>query len=194
MKYGNATLGQVEAVWNKLGGEEGVQQLLSGTLVVVKAAISSLLEEVGIVNLPSTGKFLASDHFTTNSKEVKIAWIGENFQNNFLGKVEDPQGKTTLRISKFKKNSLDQPILDELGSKAETTLANIWELLKKQPNGQSGKLLTNGYVNIFYVRDAKGVLWAVGVHWSSGGWHVFACSVGHPHEWRGGHQVFSCNS
>ena len=34
MKYGNATLGQVEAVWNKLGGEEGVQLFLAGELMV----------------------------------------------------------------------------------------------------------------------------------------------------------------
>ncbi len=194
MKYGKLTLGQVEAIVNKLGGEEGVQQLLSGALMVVKASISALLEEVGIVSLPATGKFITSYHFATGNKEVKIACVWDNFQNNFLSKVENPQGKTTLRISKLKKNSLDASILAELGSKAETTLANIWELLKKQTNGESGKLLTNGYANIFYVRDSKGVLWAVRVRWHGDGWCVNAYSVGDPRGWFEGFQVFSRNS
>ena len=35
MKYPDITLGRIEAVWNKLGGEEGVQRLLSGTSEIV---------------------------------------------------------------------------------------------------------------------------------------------------------------
>ncbi|MDP3726146.1 MAG: hypothetical protein Q8R36_03025 [bacterium] len=35
MKYPNITLGRVEAVWNKLGGDEGVQCFLSGASEVV---------------------------------------------------------------------------------------------------------------------------------------------------------------
>lgn len=34
MKYNNWTLGQIEAVFNKLGGEEGVRRFLAGELVV----------------------------------------------------------------------------------------------------------------------------------------------------------------
>ncbi len=37
MKYGGLTLGQIEAMVNKLGGMEGVRGLLSGDLVVVEA-------------------------------------------------------------------------------------------------------------------------------------------------------------
>jgi len=35
MKYGNATLGQIEAVWNKLGGDEGVLKFLRDETEVV---------------------------------------------------------------------------------------------------------------------------------------------------------------
>jgi hypothetical protein len=35
MKYRNVTLGRVEAVWNKLGGEQGVKLFLSGQTEVV---------------------------------------------------------------------------------------------------------------------------------------------------------------
>ena len=34
MKYGNVTIGQVEAIINKLGGEDGMKRFLSGELVV----------------------------------------------------------------------------------------------------------------------------------------------------------------
>lgn len=34
MKYPNITLGHVEAVWNKLGGEEGVEKFLRDELVI----------------------------------------------------------------------------------------------------------------------------------------------------------------
>ena len=34
MKYGKLTLGQVEAVVNKLGGMEGVKRFLSGETVI----------------------------------------------------------------------------------------------------------------------------------------------------------------
>lgn len=38
MKYGKVMLGQIEAVWNKLGGEEGVNRFLSGELIVSEPA------------------------------------------------------------------------------------------------------------------------------------------------------------
>lgn len=37
MKYGKLTLGQIEAIVNKLGGEDGVKRLLSGELAVTAA-------------------------------------------------------------------------------------------------------------------------------------------------------------
>ncbi len=178
-----------------------VKELVKMTRGVID---SELLSLVGTVKVAGSGKFYASDHFTTNIKAVKLAWIGDNFKQHFLNKVEEPQGEVELRVSQLKKASLDKPILQELGlpacpargqgDKAETTLANIWQLLTKQPNGESGTLLTNGYANIFYVRDAKGVLWAVGAYWYSGGWRVDAYSVESPDEWHGGDQVFSRNS
>lgn len=38
MKYPNITFGLVEAVWNKLGGEEGVHKFLNGELIVSQLA------------------------------------------------------------------------------------------------------------------------------------------------------------
>ena len=63
--------------------------------------------------------------------------------------------------------------------------------MERQSNGD---LLTNGYANIFYVRDVNGELRAVFVGWGGVGWSVRAYSVGDPDAWRGGDRVFSRNS
>ncbi|MFA6275071.1 MAG: hypothetical protein WCX70_02925, partial [Candidatus Paceibacterota bacterium] len=61
-------------------------------------------------------------------------------------------------------------------------------------NGENGVLLNNGYANIFYIRDQAGVLRAVRVGWSDGGWYLSAYSALRPNGWRGGRQVFSRKS
>jgi len=70
----------------------------------------------------------------------------------------------------------------------------MFALMAEQGNGEDGILLTNGYANIFYIRDIKGVFWAVDCDWSGDGWSVDASSVGSPSGWGGGNQVFSRNS
>ncbi|MEK7857204.1 MAG: hypothetical protein AAB288_14025, partial [Acidobacteriota bacterium] len=79
---------------------------------------------------------------------------------------------------------------------AKTTLSAVYALMERQPKGESGEFLTNGYANIFYVRDATGKLRAVCVFWDAGngGWGVDAGSVGFPFRWHGGRRVFSRNS
>jgi hypothetical protein len=53
-------------------------------------------------------------------------------------------------------------------------------------------LLTNGWVNIFYIHGKNNVLWAVYAHWHSGvGWLVGANPVERPLEWPEGCQVVS---
>ena len=48
MKYGNVSLGQIEAVWNKLGGEDGVYRFLAGELVVGEP-VRSWTEKDGVI-------------------------------------------------------------------------------------------------------------------------------------------------
>ncbi len=98
--------------------------------------------------------------------------------------------------SLLKRASPDAPILAGLEDKAEVSLAHMFDLLKKQAHGEEGVLLTNGYANIFYVRDADGILWAVVAYWGSGyrDWLVEAHSIGTPGRWGGGGRVFSRDS
>ena len=155
----------------------------------------SILSQVGTVEANGAKKFIAKDHFkedTSRKAEVKISWLGENFKDIFLGKTEEDVENATLTVHRLEKSSLDAPILAELGDRAETTLTYLYKLLKKQPNGEKGILLTNGYANIFYIRDAnKGILWAVHAYWHGAGWFVNAYSVEYPNWWIAGNQVIS---
>ncbi len=156
------------------------------------------LELVATVALPALPRFVARDHFKvdpSNETKVKIAYIWPGFER-FLEKVEEAVGETTVAIRKLAKDLLDEEIRKELGmEKEEITLSQFYAMLAKQGAGQAGELLTNGYANIAYIRDAEGTLWAVFAHWfaGSGGWVVSASSVASPRRWYAGFQVLSRN-
>ncbi|MHB8903723.1 MAG: hypothetical protein ACYC40_01285 [Patescibacteria group bacterium] len=160
---------------------------------ILSAIISTFVVSATTIKFVAKGKFVVN---TSKKAEVKISFLGDNFINWFLGKTEDPFVGSTVYGRKLNKGSVDGPILAELGGqeKAETTLTEIYAMMGRQPNGESGELLNNGYANIFYVRDIDSILRAVRVRWSGDGWSVRAYSVEFPHDWLAGSCVFSRNS
>ncbi|MEK7586971.1 MAG: hypothetical protein AAB453_03840 [Patescibacteria group bacterium] len=199
-KYSTWTRGKDEALLNILGGQKIAELIIAGKVkVAIEEIIESLLDFVAtVVVLATKSKFVASDNFKLKKDGGICSYLGDNFKAWFLNgdsKTEDPIGEQTLRYAKLRNVSVDGPIITELGgeAKAETTLSEMFSLMEKQKNGESGVLLSNGYANIFYIRDIAGVLRAVGVSWYDGGWHVHAYSVEYPYEWNGGSQVFSRN-
>lgn len=162
------------------------------------AKVVSSLELVTTVVTPAIATFRALDHFKVDTAgEVKIGYLGDNFCRFFLsgdGKIETDIVEATLRVHRLAKSSVDGPIIAELGGEhlAETTLAQMWELMKAQGHGQRGNLLAN-YANIFYIRDANGVLWAVSCRWYSArdSWFVSAAPRATPCPWGDDSQVVS---
>ena len=189
----------------------GLLAVLRGTAEIVMKEVEAirvtLLDFIGTIKVTATkSKFVAKDNFvldTSDKAEVKISYLGDNFKAWFLagvGKIEDPISKQILRYGKLRKSATDMPrkpgeaaIIPELGgeTKVETTLSEMFSLIRKQPDGEEGVLLNNGWANILYIRDQNGVLRAVGVRWGGDGWDVSARSVGHSDGWDAGHQVFS---
>ena len=159
-----------------------------------------LIDFIGTFIVPATTKpFIAREHFiidTSKKAKVRISYLGDNFKENFLGKIEESFAGSTLRYGRLKKSSVDAPIIAELGGevKAETSLAEMFALMRQQPSGESGALLTNGYANIFYIRDKNRMLWAVYCNWDDGVCNVDAYSVDNPLGWGDGLQVFSRSS
>ncbi len=201
MKYGNLTLGQIEAGINKIGGEDAFMRLLAGELNVVPAKPADpkkLLEALTTVSVAACEKFVAKEHFkvdTGRKAKVKIAFLWDNFSKHFLPKTEEGVLAGEIKVHKLLQSSLDAPIMTELGDPTSysTTLADMWAMLEKQPNGEEGALLVNGYANIFYIHDIEGNLWAVSADWFAdrGGWRVGAYSVERPGRWVDGIQVLS---
>lgn len=172
--------------------------------VMTKENLITRMVPVSVTRSPeeTSSKFVAKEKFvrdTGNDAKVKINYLGDNFTKWFLagsGKIERPMGKQTLCYGDLKKASVDVPIITELGGakKAETSLTELFSLMEKQGNGEGGALLTNGWTNIFYIKDMQGVLRAVYVDWNADGWGVLADVVSDPREWNDGYRVFSRNS
>jgi len=181
MKYGNATLGQVEAVWNKLGGEDGVNRFLADKVKIIVQSILTLLRMETISTQPAV---------TTSEKyfqDAGVKWANDTFKNQFLGiKVEGVE-EVTLSIHKLDEASLDAPILTELGDKAETPISTFREFLRENHKSQEWF--------IFYLRGKDENLWAVSAYWRAerDGWFVHAHSVADLRGWDASRQVVSCN-
>ena len=167
-------------------------------MVATTELVESLLSQsLGTIVIPATKEdFITQDRFvvdTGRKAPVKISHLGKNFQKRFLKKIEGPAVKTKLHYVTLLKPSLDGPIISELGGeeKSETTLANIYALMRRQRNGEkNGVLPINSYAKIFYVRDINDELGVVFLRWLGLGWNVHARSVDYPIAWLVGRHVF----
>lgn len=138
-----------------------------------------------------TAPAVIRDCFTKNTG-LRISTVFAEFKNRFFDKTENPKAEVTYRKYKLLRISADGPIIAELGgeTKVEGTFAAAFALLQLQPRGEMGFLQTNGYANIFYIRDKKGELCAVRIGWASDGWVMDAISVQDPLAWNGKHEIF----
>ena len=138
--------------------------------------------------------FKADDTFFNKKSGVKMVEHGSNFISWFTGKVEEDAPEGMLVPFTLAQNAYDSEIIKDLGGEeaAEVTLAEIWRLMERQANGGEGVLLSNGWANIFYVRDREGVLRAVYVFWVGGGWSVDAFALD-DYRWYDDGRVFSRN-
>jgi hypothetical protein len=144
----------------------------------------------------TTQPLVARKHFVRNispKASIRISYIGGHFKRWFLKKVEEPFATNVLRGSKLCKASNDGPIIAELGGekRAETTLTEIFASMELQNGGTRKPLLTNGYANIFYVRDADNMLRAVCILWHNDGWSIDAWAIDASSKWSAGSLVFS---
>lgn len=144
--------------------------------------------------LRGEGAFVAHDRFredVSNRSEVRISWLGAGFRRKYLAKVESPEEVASLRVFVLDRLSRSVAIAEALHHPYETRLADIWCLLKLQPNGEPGALSVNATSNLFFVRDAVGALGVVDVLWSGAGWEIGASPITRNRPWRPGRQVIT---
>ena len=178
-KYNDLTVGQSEACINRMGGWDNFLRFIGGQGKVVFETILTLLRTWTCPAQPAV----------TTSKEyfegAGVKWMGKNFEAQFLGLEVLETSKVELAVRKLDQNSLDAPILTELGDKAETSPSQFRTFLAA--NRESTEWF------IFYLRGKDGNLWAVDANWfvDDAGWNVSAGSVGNRNPWSAGGRVLS---
>lgn len=144
--------------------------------------------------LPHHEKFMAGEHFRENispAAEARISWLGATFMRRFGVKIEDGPDDVTLQTYALNRASSNVQIIAELDDHRETKLTDLWCLLKLQAGGEDGALQTNAVPNIFFVRDAAGLLGAVDAIWGGAGWEIGASPVEGQRQWPSGSRVIS---
>ena len=189
--------------WTRIRTDSEYAKQVAGSFLGRPATdVSPLLVLVGMAKVLAfptggkVGKLIRVD--VSDDAVVAIGYVNDII-NKWFGKLQvELATDTTLAYDRLTHNSRDFPILGILDGREETTWGEIYSLMRAQPRGPSsdeGPLLTNGYANIFYARDAEGELRAVLVYWfaDNRGWNVNAYSVALRAGWFAGGRVFSRN-
>lgn len=157
------------------------------------------LEPVETIRVFTDSNFCINDSFLISEKPpIQIGWIGEKFQREFLSNTQNKNyetGITTLKIYDLTQKVTDKTIVEQLGGeeKAETSLSQMWSLLKAQGMGQDGPLLINGNSNIFYIKGQNNVLWSISCFWheSIGPWRIEASLFSNLSVWKPNRRVIA---
>lgn len=192
-------LSTAAAQWAIMKPKEAVALFVAA--IMNRTKDSPKIERTFKVLRPVTPIPIASEPFSANNtffnmkSSVKMVDHGSNFKSWFTGKVEDDAPSGMLVPFTLTESAYDHEIIADLGGedKVEVTLTEVWRLMCVQANGEKGALLTNGYANIFYVRDVSGVLCAVFVYWYDFGWFVDALVLD-AFRWSVDSQAFPHNS
>ena len=150
MKYPDITLGRVEAVWNKLGGEEGVQRFLAGQseLIVKEHAIDCDAAPF----VPDGWK--VEEH----QKGGSFIWDASKVE---LFLSESQKGGKTIEGNKLRKELAKKLVLN----------ANVLDYLMKNPHliPEEWKGKAVFFWGTVY-RDSDGFLYVRYLYWSGVGW------------------------
>ncbi len=131
-------------------------------------------------------------------KTRKGLWVSGDFQSRVGSKAKPVKdvGTITLTSGDLVKNAYDKEIkadpvmpANHVFTSESEFVAYLDQMVSKQPNGEEGDLLNNGYWNIFYV---AGCVVSVGWggddrEWSVSAWEL---DVG---SWSAGCRAFGCN-
>lgn len=159
MKYPDITFGRVEAVWNKLGGEDGVQRFLAGHAeIVVKKHVIDLGAE------PFVAVGWKVEEHVKHDDTNQFEWDASKVQFH-LDKGQE-NGKR-IEGDKLRKALAGKPVLN----------ANVLDYLLKHPHlipedwkkGETGKTRYICFWGTIY-RYADGYLYIRCLCWYGGRW------------------------
>ena len=208
MKYGSWTLGNIEALINRIG-EENARQLLDCKVTVDftdgDAVVKGKKPTRKSRNFLSAGQALTLPgcDMLSSSRQFFAAREGLMIGDGARARVQSVKTVESLIEIKIKYFDLvrlanDWKIMSELPPDHAFTEEELWPhlqgMLERQWDGKNGPLITNDYANIFYVRDQSGEVFSVHADWVADRrkWDVDAYRLGDD-RWGKGSRVFSRN-
>lgn len=145
--------------------------------------ILAVASQTSSILIPATTEnFVAKENFSNDV--IKISFMGRNFKEWFLSKVESPFPGGLVYGYRLNKSLFNEKL-------AGITLFEFFNIIKRQANGEIGSLFINGRVNVFYVYDIGNTLRTIKIFWYDGGWYIRAFPLESPKDNRVGSQVFS---
>ncbi len=139
----------------------------------------------GEIKLPSRiyeGRFLRMAH-------INFSFIDEGFRRRFLNGLRECSLPDRL-ICGYDINSPEDDFrIMSIIPQPITNLADFWEMLSRQPNGETGELLTNAMANVFYLPDGKDICAAI-AYWLRG-WCLEVRATEDKTQWFPGSRVFA---
>lgn len=140
------------------------------------------------IAVDATTSFIVRDFFKMGENGQTKIWMSDEFKSKVLAFATNHASADAIHLDKLEltESMLDSQISVELGNPTPfgvtTFLAHIRTLILKQPKGEKGNLLTNGYANIFYVTGNDGRALTVFAYWSGEQWW-FDCDEFDGHGW-----------
>lgn len=104
LKYPKVTLKRIQDVWDKLGGEEGVDKLLSGEIVIQQYGLNPIIRCVSDgkdLIIPACGGF----ETLADAGDVFKSGIDSDFKNWGLSKPSKPTGITPVGVHEVAKEA-----------------------------------------------------------------------------------------
>lgn len=194
MKYGELTLGQMEAIVNKLGGMDGAMRFLRDELKLVakngKEAVVRVLKKLapkGSVAVPA--RSVDKDKFFASELGVKVG-TSDRFdsvvKSALPATIACPEHK--MDVFRLTENMWDSEIQNELGTKEyrsveEVAASMISRILMWEDQKDDHNLLTNGYANIEHGRASDGRIVAVRCFFDGSKWFFFCLELGEDGHW-----------
>jgi len=193
MKYSEVTLGQIEAIINKIGGMEGMRQLLAGEMEAVPIKKSKLLVADGHF---SACELVANHDPKKFFQTRKGLYVWSGFVDWIVAAANPTEvGKKFGKVARFQlvKNVTGKRLKVERPKDIWTATdfcAWLSVKLKNQSNGEDGELNTDCW-NLFLVEGVNREVFVVYVCWYSAirKWFVVTWSL--VSEWNAGSRFAS---
>ena len=196
LRNGNMTFEQVK--WfNNLSFEQ--REKLMGKLVKIEHPKMKFTDSNIIIGELVAG-YNPQQYFTKN-KKVNY-WRSDNFNQHVLNPAKTVNNLPEMNFSKYKftETIYDKEIMEHFQISEsmglmtrEEILWTIASLTSKQPKGEAGVLLSNGYSTIIgYMLCDDGVVRAVNVYWNSD-YAEWYCNCNDLDYWNAGYGMLSRN-